>query len=360
MFFHGDIRGDRLPAGTLCFTYDDGPAQVSGRGDGPGPRTVELAEYLADAGVPATFFVVGQFARESPEILTRLDRCGHLVGNHTDSHPGLVGLVRQGGDAVGELAAADRVIQERAPRPLTFFRAPYGNWRETVGPEHREDRPTSIVAAELNESPLARTYVGPINWDISGHDYDYWRQGRPAEECAREYLDRIGRAGRGIVLLHDSSDDPAIRASNRTFEVTRILVPRLKEQGYRFVRLDDVPQVRSAARVTRLVAWRAEDGRFLGIDAAGGVRAATTSVGPQEQFGLVELGEDRVAIRARNGAFLSIDPDSGVVTARADAIGPEEEFRRLDLGGRVSLQAAGSAPGEPGSSYIELGLSSTH
>jgi peptidoglycan/xylan/chitin deacetylase (PgdA/CDA1 family) len=250
MFFHGDISGDRFPHGTLCFTYDDGPAQVSDRDGDPGPRTLELAEFLATSGVPATFFVVGKFAREVPEILTRLDRLGHLVGNHTDSHTGLVVFVRRGGDATAELAAADRIIQERALRPLTFFRAPYGNWRETVASDVREDRPTSIVAGMLNQSSLARAHVGPINWDISGHDYDYWHQGRTAEECAGEYAERIERTGRGIVLLHDSSDNPAIRASNRTFEVTRILVPRLKEQGFRFVRLDDVPQVRSAAGVS--------------------------------------------------------------------------------------------------------------
>jgi peptidoglycan/xylan/chitin deacetylase (PgdA/CDA1 family) len=288
MFFHGDIKGDRLPHGTLCFTFDDGPAQLSDRDRGPGPRTLELAEFLAASDVPATFFVVGKFARKAPEILTRIGRLGHLVGNHTDSHPGLVALVRRGEDAGAELAAADRIIQERSPRPLTFFRAPYGNWRETVTPEHREDRPTSIVAEALNQSALARAYVGPINWDISGHDYDYWRQDRTAEECAREYLERIDQAGRGIVLLHDSSEDPAIRSSNRTFEVMRILVPTLKEQGYRFIRLDDVPQVRSAARVTRQVAWRSDGRRYLGIDAGGRVCVGAESMGPAEQFGLVD------------------------------------------------------------------------
>jgi hypothetical protein len=300
------------------------------------------------------------------------------VGNHTDSHPGLAELVQQGGDAVGELAAADLVIQQSSPQPLSCFRPPYGNWRETDAHVSGADRPTSVVATVLNHSRLARTYVGPINWDISGHDYDYWRDGRAAEEPARESLDRIEQAGKGIVLLHDSSDDPVIRARNRTFELTRILVPTLEDLGYRFTRLDNVPQVRSAAQVMQQVAWLAENERFLGITAGRHrVHAAAKTMGSAEQLSLVELGEGRVAIRACNVAFLSVDPDSGFLTADAEAIGPGQQWHRRELGGgRIGLTTvvgtgpviadhqgstlSSSSTGEPWSVFIETDLFCQH
>ncbi|MGH7192455.1 MAG: hypothetical protein ACREJM_02855, partial [Candidatus Saccharimonadales bacterium] len=60
--------------------------------------------------------------------------------------------------------------------------------------------------------------------------------------------------GRGIVLLHDSSEEDDVRPRNRTFEMTRLLAPRLKARGYRFVRLDEIPRVRHAAQRTQELA----------------------------------------------------------------------------------------------------------
>ena len=101
MFFHVDIKGDRLPDRTLCLTYDDGPGQV--QGNGPGPRTLELAEYLFERGVPATFFVIGKHLELYPQLPGQLSQMGHLVGNHTSTHPGLVALAVGGGNVCDEL-----------------------------------------------------------------------------------------------------------------------------------------------------------------------------------------------------------------------------------------------------------------
>jgi hypothetical protein len=53
------------------------------------------------------------------------------------------------------------------------------------------------------------------------------------------------------VLLHDSSEDDAVAARNQAAALTKILVPILKDEGFRFVRLDEVPQVRSALAARR-------------------------------------------------------------------------------------------------------------
>jgi peptidoglycan/xylan/chitin deacetylase (PgdA/CDA1 family) len=252
MFFHADIKGDDLPRGALCLTYDDGPGATNG--DGPGPRTAELADYLADRGVAATFFVIGRHAERHREVLARLRDGGHLIGNHTYSHPGLVSLALSGGDVIGEVARTDEIIDPYVDSHVRLFRAPYGNWRETDPLAGGADRSTSIVADLLNRDARLKAYVGPINWDISGEDYDFWRRGLSAGDCAAAYLDRIREAGRGIILMHDSSEDEEIRAGSRTYQATKLIVPALQEDGYRFVRIDAIPQVVSAVAASQLAA----------------------------------------------------------------------------------------------------------
>jgi peptidoglycan/xylan/chitin deacetylase (PgdA/CDA1 family) len=244
MFHHQDIKGNRLPRGTVCLTYDDGPGATDG--DGSGPHTMELGRYLFEQQIQATFFVVGRHAESHRDILAHLRDWGHLVGNHTYSHPGLVSLAHAGGDVVGELKKTDHIIRPYVPSDVVFFRAPYGNWREKIAPDSDQDRETSIVADILNDSGEFDDYVGPVNWDIVAEDWACWRQGVSAEECAHRYLAETERVGSGILLMHDSSEEEPVRARNQTMQMTKILVPLLKERGYRFVRLDAVPQVRES------------------------------------------------------------------------------------------------------------------
>ncbi len=142
----------------------------------------------------------------------------------------------------------DRVIRPYVTGDVTFFRAPYGNWRETSN----GDRETSIVADALNRCSQLANYLGPVNWDISAADYDFWKRGAPADDCACAYLSKIDRVGRGIVLMHDSSEDPAVARNNQILAVARRIVPVLKANGYRFVRLDAVPQAREAMAALHL------------------------------------------------------------------------------------------------------------
>jgi peptidoglycan/xylan/chitin deacetylase (PgdA/CDA1 family) len=339
VFFDRDIKGDRLPPRTVCLTYDDGP----------GPQTRELAYYLHEQGVAATFFVIGAHARQYPDVLRALHECGHLVANHTDSHPGLVKLATSGGDVVGELVRTDDVIRPHVAGAVAFFRAPYGNWREKQGPDYAEDRGVSVVAALCNRARGLRHYVGPINWDISGHDYDYWRRGASAGECLGEYLERAEAVGRGIVLMHDSSDGEAVRRHNRAAELTRLLVPRLKERGYRFVRLDAIPQVRSAVRVDRQVALGAAGGARLALRRDGSDRLGfTPGDGDRQAFGIVPLGGRRVALRADNGLYWSVQPD-GEVRANAAEVGGRETYEVEERrGGQVFFRTTDGAVLGPG------------
>ena len=93
------------------------------------------------------------------------------------------------------------------------------------------------MATVLNQSGRFEDYLGPIFWDISAADYDFWRLGKSSVAAAAAYLEHIARTERGIVLFHDSSENETLRRQNQVLALTTTLVPLLKNRGYRFVSL---------------------------------------------------------------------------------------------------------------------------
>src|SRR5438132_4847393 len=65
----------------LALTYDDGPND---------PHTLRLLEVLARHNVPATFFLIGRYIQQRPDIVREIDQAGHIIGNHTSTHPLLI------------------------------------------------------------------------------------------------------------------------------------------------------------------------------------------------------------------------------------------------------------------------------
>jgi peptidoglycan/xylan/chitin deacetylase (PgdA/CDA1 family) len=99
----------------VALTFDDGPND---------PYTLRLIELLARHEVRATFFVIGGFVRRHPEIVRGLHQAGHLVGNHTMSHPSLLWerpvRVRE------ELSACNAAIEDATGEAVHWFRPLWG------------------------------------------------------------------------------------------------------------------------------------------------------------------------------------------------------------------------------------------
>jgi len=228
---------------TLFLTFDDGPGVTNG--NGAGPKTQKIAEYLHAENIPATFFVTGKNAAAYPEVLAKLHELGHLIGNHTYNHPNLT-AVDDDYDIVGELIATNKEIAPYIKNNTVYLRPPYGNW-------------SAKVAAKLNKGLYEQTsydYMGPFYSDIDGSDWACWRDGKTGAECAAGYLELILKKKRlffnsandlnkHIVLMHDSTaDDEQMMNNNRTYEALQVMIPILKEKGYSFDRLDNIkPEV---------------------------------------------------------------------------------------------------------------------
>jgi peptidoglycan/xylan/chitin deacetylase (PgdA/CDA1 family) len=221
--FHSGLRD----AHTIALTFDDGPNK----------NQLAVLDVLKAHNVKATFFTVGAMARAHPDILARTAAEGHLLANHSATHPELTSSYDQDPERlINQLRIThDAIAPDMAPTDKLYFRAPYGYWR-------------SAHARILNADPVLRNYVGPIYWDIGGQismhdgyvmssaDWDCWRHHWTAQVCAKGYLREIRRSDGGVVLMH------SIYA--KSAELVDIVVEAMQEEGYRFVRLDEVPEYR--------------------------------------------------------------------------------------------------------------------
>lgn len=202
-----DVRVDQP---VIALTFDDGPS----------PYTAQVLDILDRYQVKATFFVIGQNVERHPDLARRIVAEGHVIGNHTYSHP-LWGAVETPGRMAHELDAAAAVIQETTGVTPTLFRPPHG-WRS----------PWMISLAH-------RKGYQVVTWSISPDD---WRQ-PPPEVIVRRVVSRA-RPG-AIILLHDGLETQQNPPVQNTVEALPRIIETLQAQGYRFVTIPELEQLRT-------------------------------------------------------------------------------------------------------------------
>jgi peptidoglycan-N-acetylglucosamine deacetylase len=219
----GQLYGRDLPAKQIALTFDDGP----------GERTSELSTYLKNQGIPAAFFVNGKNVPGRQRVLTQMIADGHIVANHTQNHLKLTSMSTE--KAVDEITRTDNFIKEAQPGGPWLLRPPFGAW-------------SPGIARAANATSLSK-YVGSVFWDIggevtatSGADWACWgsKYRYSPAKCGDLYMQETRRRGRGIVLLHD--------IHSATVDMVKLIVPKLKAEGYSFVKVTDVPNI--AAKIT--------------------------------------------------------------------------------------------------------------
>jgi peptidoglycan/xylan/chitin deacetylase (PgdA/CDA1 family) len=101
----------------IVLTFDDGPSS---------PRTAKVLDTLAAECVKATFFIVGEMARDAPELVRRAYSEGHSIGSHTQTHPHLPNLAFQKAKKEIDAGINSTIAALGDPKALSpFFRAPY-------------------------------------------------------------------------------------------------------------------------------------------------------------------------------------------------------------------------------------------
>ncbi|MGW6979037.1 polysaccharide deacetylase family protein [Streptomyces sp. NPDC054932] len=188
-----ELPTEAAASGGMVLTFDDGPD----------PRyTPAILDTLARYGVRAMFFVCGEMAAENRDLLRRMVDEGHVIGNHTWTHPHIPALSRPA--LASEIGRTSEVVQQAVGEAPLWFRAPYGAW----------NRAAFEIGAELGMEPLAWT-VDTLDWKEPG---------------TTTIISRVlGGAAPGVIVLsHDAG-------GNRSQSVQAIssYLPQLLARGYR-------------------------------------------------------------------------------------------------------------------------------
>ncbi|HEY5329427.1 MAG TPA: polysaccharide deacetylase family protein [Acidobacteriaceae bacterium] len=207
------VFGRTLIAGNdpreVALTYDDGPNDAC---------TEALLELLDRHSVKATFFMIGRFVRQRPDIARQVHAAGHLVGNHTMTH---LWLAWQSARRIREeLHGCQQALQDALGAPVGYFRPPHGARRPAV----------FRTAAELG--------LTLVQWNAIGQD---WNPISAQEIVANldRGLTRSRNRHRGAnILLHDGSDVGMGADRSQTLRATGLLLERFRQDHKRVVTVD--------------------------------------------------------------------------------------------------------------------------
>lgn len=173
--------------------------------------TAKILDTLKEKQVPAAFFLVGNYIRQSPDLVRRMVVEGHTVGNHTMHHYDMSRL-------------SDKAAFSKE---LTDLEALY---KETVGQElPKYYRPPQGIYSEENLKMAQELGYQTVFWSLAYVDWN--NDSQPTKEAAFAKL--LPRTHNGaVVLLHSTSKTNA--------EILGELIDKWKEAGYRFGTLDEL------------------------------------------------------------------------------------------------------------------------
>ena len=173
--------------------------------------TAKILDTLKEKQVPAAFFLVGNYIRQSPDLVRRMVAEGHTVGNHTMHHYDMSRL-------------SDKAAFSKE---LTDLEALY---KETVGQElPKFYRPPQGIYSEENLKMAQELGYKTLFWSLAYVDWN--NDAQPTKEAAFAKL--LPRTHNGaVVLLHSTSKTNA--------EILGELIDKWKEAGYRFGTLEEL------------------------------------------------------------------------------------------------------------------------
>lgn len=173
--------------------------------------TMKILDVLKEKNVPAAFFCTLHEMEQNPDIIARAINDGHIVGNHTNTHPSMDEISRM--QMTDEIKAFDDYLREHFGYSALYFRFPKGEY--------------SDCALDLVSS-LGYTSVF---WSLAYSDWDLDNQ--KGKDYAVETVSARFHPG-AVILLHSISPDNAAALPE--------IIDKAREQGYEFRALTQLPE----------------------------------------------------------------------------------------------------------------------
>jgi len=197
----------------LAITFDDGPNPAI---------TPKLLDLLDRHEAKATFFVIGRFVRECGSLAKEMADRGHLLANHTETHPNLFWLGR--GAVREELQRCQDAIRNATGGEALFFRPPYGFRNPWV----------VSTARDLGMRTVLWTLI-PGDW--RAHSVE-WLAKR-MQPVARHAEGAAGRRTGDVVCLHDGAHRALGGDRSHTLNALEYWLPRWRDLGLKFVTISE-------------------------------------------------------------------------------------------------------------------------
>ena len=168
--------------------------------------TDKLLSTMSENDIKCTFFMVEFWTEKHPDYIKKISDMGHEIGTHSATHPH---MSKMGKSAIEkELESSKKAISDITNKPVELFRAPFGEYNNTV----------------IETAYEKGLYT--IQWDVDSLD---WKDLSASEITARV----LGKVKNGsIVLFHNQG--------KHTAEAIKLIIPGLKKQGYTFVTIGEL------------------------------------------------------------------------------------------------------------------------
>lgn len=191
------IRNGPKDQKMIALTFDDGPH----------PRfTPQILDLLKQYDAKATFFVLGRHVALYPEVIRRTVAEGHEIGNHTYTHIDIKNTSKK--KLQDEFEKTQAIIFSVTGIKPKIFRPPFGFCTEKV-----------IQLAKQNDCKI-------VLWSKDQDSKDWSNPG--IQRIIKKTLSNVENGN--IILLHDYVEGPS-----QTIEALKTILPKLKNQGYKFV-----------------------------------------------------------------------------------------------------------------------------
>jgi len=194
-------EGDKV----IYLTFDDGPSQKV---------TPQILDTLKKYNVKATFFVIGQQAGKNPDLITRMSKEGHTIGNHTYSHnydnvysspEAFMEEINLTYNTIADILGTDK--------HSGIFRFPGGAFRDERAEFKEYLIQNNIAYVNWNCMTGDSEVVNPVSSDLIA------RAKRTANDSGRDSL---------VLLMHDAG------AKQSTADALPAIIEYFKNEGYRF------------------------------------------------------------------------------------------------------------------------------